>query len=188
MNMRRPKQLRVDEAATAVVLAVDAMDRAFRDALDAGEPVERLVAALALLDRPMTHKRPGASQRLASTLHDLRAKIGAQLGFNEERIVLGAGTIKRSMLNRTYGWNDGRLLAHKVALQAAEEVGFDRETGVASPPAVIAGAVADALIACGGLDNASATWRSDSLRARGIDPDEHREVRRPGSVSTRWVA
>lgn len=186
--MNRSKTMLVDDAAAAVLHACDVLDRAFRDALDNGEELGRMVTALALLDRSFSHPKPGATQRLATTLRDLKAHVGQQLKYHEERVFPGAGVVTRSMSARSYAWSDGRMLAHKIALRAAEESTVDRETGeiTPQPPAVLAGAVADALIECAGLDLASCSWRTEALKARGIEPAEHRDVKNPGTVSCRW--
>ena len=187
--MKHPAPKPLEAASASVVHACNVLDHALRDAMEQGENLDRLVTTLAILDRSFSHPKPGATQILATTLRDLKTHIGAQLKIHEERAFPGAGVITRSMSARSYAWADGVMLAHKVAVRAAEEACVDKETGeiTSLPPAVVAGKVAEALIACGGLDLPSNSWRMDSLRSRGIDPSEHRELRNPGSLSCRWV-
>lgn len=180
---------RIDVAARRALKAIEVLDEAIAQALTDDEPQDRLVASLALLDRAASHDRAGASQRLSGALSTLKGYIGRHLPFEQTATFEGIGVLKRSMSGRRYAWSDGRRLAHLIAARAAEEATVDRDTGEIRPvpPAVLAGAVADALIACGGLDNASNAWRGDSLRARGIDPKDWRVVVSEGTVSARWA-
>lgn len=62
---------------------------------------------------------------------------------------------------------DGKRLAHVVAARTADEV-VDPETGEYPPLGVVCAKVADELMACAGIDNASHSWRSGELKKRGI--------------------
>lgn len=179
-------------AARALVAALDDLDGALSEALAADEaPREALVALLAILDRSGSHDL-GAKQRLSDLIRRLGSTIGGGLQFRQQVVVEGVGVLQQTKSGRSYGWTDGRLIAHRIAVMAAEERttdDLDPETGeVMTPPlAVVAGRIAEALIECGGLDTRSAGWRTEPLRARGIDPSEYREVTNPGSTGVKWL-
>lgn len=182
--------MRLDTAARRVRREIDALDAALTEALDSGVPTARLAATLALLDRSGKSHEPGAGQSLAAVRDRLRTALGERLPFGEPQAFDGVGVLERSMSGRRYAWEDGRLLAHQIATRAAERVCYDPETGARRepppPPAVIAQAVADELIATGGLDNASASWRSGALEERNITLDRYRRVANEGQQSVRW--
>lgn len=180
------------DAALAVRDALDELTMSLAEQLAAEElSQDDLAQILAVLDRAGTHE-PGCSQRLGSTLSDLRRALGQGLKYQEKIVVEGIGVLQQTKTSRSYAWTDGRMLAHKVALMTAEDrlpADFDQESGeyLTPPLAVVAGRIADALIECGGLDTRSAGWRSEPLKARKLDPNDYREVSNPGTVGVRWL-
>lgn len=172
-------------AAKAVHRALTTLEAAL-----ATEPLDdaTLAATLAILDRSGTGHPQGAQQRLTGIVGDLRATLGARLPFKETVVFAGVGVLERAMTSRRYVWDDGRRLAHIVAARAADEATVDPETGeiVPVPPGAVAARVCDELIACAGLDNQSASWRSSELEKRGVVVADHRSVANEGRLGTRW--
>lgn len=176
-----------EHAAGRVIEALYALDATLRANPDL--PQERLVATLALLDRSGAGHDPGASQTLGSLLSDLKKRLGSQLSYHQTLVVEGHGVLQQTKSSRAYAWTDGRMLAHRIAAMAADAREVDPETGevLPVPPGAVASRVCDALIECGGLDTRSAGWRSEPLKARGIDPNDFREVTNPGTPGVRWM-
>lgn len=195
LRRRRSRARSLLQEAEALSAQTDRLARALvlwtqtREA-DADPPaeLEELAQVFAVLDRSPSPKRQGGvRQRLGLTTDALGQLIGARLPVEADVPIEGVGVLRRTMSGRSYAWTDGARLAHIIAARAADEYGFSRDDGAQVPPGVLAGAVADELIACAGLDNRSGSWRSTELRGRRINPSDHRVVRSEGRLGARWM-
>lgn len=168
-----------------LVGVLDALDHAIGTTDDLGT----LALTLSLLDRSGADHAPGAKQTLGLVVDNLKARLHGLIPFGETVAIPGVGVLKGSTSGGSTKWSDGAQIARLIALRAVDRSTLDPETGEIGdppPPAVLGEQVAAELVACGGLDNASASWRVTELEERGIDVSEYRSKsdKRP---SVRWM-
>lgn len=158
---------RVQRRLQAAVLA-------FAEVVAAEEEAEALAALYRALD--YTRDPVGLTQQLATVRDALGLKIHLVIRAdpNGARLFPGLGTLKA-------GWSgadqwDGVDLVYVVAARAADKARFDPMTGALldepMPYGAFAMFIANEIIAVAALDNASATFRKEDVKGRGIDPAE----------------
>lgn len=149
----------------------------------------QLAALLSLLDRSTRPDRPGGvKQRIAAMADDVAGLLGRVLPFKEKVTIPDIGVIERTMTGRSYYWEDGRMIAHRLASKVADDRRTNADGEVVDvPPGALAGAIADAFVACAGLDTKSAPWKVTGLDAHGVSYDGHRHANNGGRLGARWV-
>lgn len=130
-----------------------------------------------------------AARDLSPVLDSLRNQLYQVLPAASPVRFPGLPPVKRSWTGNTIHWH-GADAASIVAARVADEIMVDPETGEVReeipPVGVICGAVAEAIVACAGLEAKSKSWRKESLKARGIDP-KPLYVSQGGRPSVRWL-
>lgn len=157
----------------------------------ANTALRELVADAFSLDAPLTITERAEMLRevidLVADLNLVRSELEASIGADMESDTMTTkyGTLVRSYGGKRSRW-DGRRLAHVIAVRMSDRP-VDLETGEVLPPAAIAGAVADELIECAGLDRPSHGWKSTALKARGIKPGEFSDYEPGERISVRFA-
>lgn len=136
------------------------------------------------LDRSGDHV-PGLTQQLATVRDAVKHQAAKSYPRGEPNAVVeGAGVLELCSAGAKDVWA-GPLLVRTLAARCADE-GFDRTTGEALPPGVLAEKVAETIIDVAGLDTASQTFRKGKVTSYGLVPGEFYE-RSNGTLSIKWA-
>lgn len=146
--------------------------RQFRDKLDAvtnwrpskDTPAEELLELLIVLKGDPADK---ADLGLLGTIQVIAQDVaGEVIGRMKKRKETVGGYIAESYQGGSWVM-DSKRLAPIIAMRAAEQASFDRETGEVRPIAVVVEAAVEALLEACNLDR---NWRMTKLKEHGIDP------------------